>query len=318
MDSFVSWIGGKKSLREVIVQRFPKEYERYIEVFGGGGWILFHKKPEIFEVYNDYNSNLTNLYHVVKYQPVEFIKELGWLPLNGREEFSLLKSWINKDDFSISFIKNESQFLDRYMTDLELAEYIELIESQTQLGNVRRGVSFYKLIRYSYASGCTSFSCQPTSILKTYQAIWLANKRLNENGFKPAKGTVLSKDAGNGVIIENKDFEALIRHYDKDNAFFYCDPPYYMSEKHYVVDFPRENHLRLRNVLGEIKGKFLLSYNDCDFIRDLFQGFYIETVERINNISQRYDPGNMYKEVLIANYDLNERLRSEPKQISLL
>ena len=43
----MSWIGGKKALRELIVRLFPLYYERYIEVFGGGGWVLFHKPPEI-------------------------------------------------------------------------------------------------------------------------------------------------------------------------------------------------------------------------------------------------------------------------------
>ena len=50
----MSWIGGKKALRELIVSLFPIYYERYIEVFGGGGWVLFHKPPgNDFEVYND-------------------------------------------------------------------------------------------------------------------------------------------------------------------------------------------------------------------------------------------------------------------------
>ena len=41
MNSFMSWVGGKKALREEVVRRFPLYYERYIEVFGGGGWVLF-------------------------------------------------------------------------------------------------------------------------------------------------------------------------------------------------------------------------------------------------------------------------------------
>ena len=45
MNSFMSWVGGKKALREEVVRRFPLYYERYIEVFGGGGWVLFHKPP---------------------------------------------------------------------------------------------------------------------------------------------------------------------------------------------------------------------------------------------------------------------------------
>ena len=37
MNSFMSWIGGKKALRDEIIARFPLDYSRYIEVFGGGG-----------------------------------------------------------------------------------------------------------------------------------------------------------------------------------------------------------------------------------------------------------------------------------------
>jgi hypothetical protein len=37
MNSIISWVGGKKALRELIYQRMPKEFGRYIEVFGGGG-----------------------------------------------------------------------------------------------------------------------------------------------------------------------------------------------------------------------------------------------------------------------------------------
>ena len=52
MNSFMSWIGGKKALRDEIISRFPTDYKRYIEVFGGGGWVLFHKNPgNDFEVY---------------------------------------------------------------------------------------------------------------------------------------------------------------------------------------------------------------------------------------------------------------------------
>ena len=59
MNSFMSWVGGKKNLRDAVLARFPPYYERYIEVFGGAGWVLFHKPPGAdFEVYNDFNSNL--------------------------------------------------------------------------------------------------------------------------------------------------------------------------------------------------------------------------------------------------------------------
>ncbi len=66
MDSFLSWIGGKKLLRKEIVNRFPEKIDRYIEVFGGAAWVLFYKdKHANFEVYNDYNSELVNIFRCV-------------------------------------------------------------------------------------------------------------------------------------------------------------------------------------------------------------------------------------------------------------
>ena len=63
----MAWVGGKKALREEVLARFPLYYERYIEVFGGGGWVLFHKPPGTdFEVYNDLNGNLAALYRAVR------------------------------------------------------------------------------------------------------------------------------------------------------------------------------------------------------------------------------------------------------------
>lgn len=43
MNSFFPWVGGKKLMRDIILERFPVKYDRYIEVFGGAAWILFAK-----------------------------------------------------------------------------------------------------------------------------------------------------------------------------------------------------------------------------------------------------------------------------------
>ena len=49
--------------------------------------------------------------------------------------------------------------------------------------------------------------------------------------------------------------EALIRQYDREGAFFYCDPPYYMTEDYYEVSFPEQDHIRLKNTLAGCQGK---------------------------------------------------------------
>ena len=73
VNSIISWVGGKKALRNLIYERMPKSYGRYIEVFGGGGWVLFGKRVDkrVMEVYNDFNSNLANMFYCVKHSPCE-------------------------------------------------------------------------------------------------------------------------------------------------------------------------------------------------------------------------------------------------------
>ena len=315
MDSFITWVGGKKSMRVPILERFPRGYDRYIEVFGGAAWILFAKKPEPFEVYNDYNSDLTNLFCVVKYQPLAFLKELGFLPFNSRQEFMLLMDWLKQRDYSIPYYQQEMKLAKRYLPELELQEYCTFMEGKAKLGNVRRAVAFYKVIRQSYASGCTSFNSQPVSLHQAFQTIWTANRRLNENGAKSKSETKLAEGtAGKGVIIENKSYAALIKQYDRPTAFAYIDPPYYNAENCYAAAFSKEDHYILRETAGQMQGKFMISYNDVPEIRELYKDFYIESFQRINNISQRYDPGNLYGELLIMNY----QPETQPKQLSLI
>jgi DNA adenine methylase len=301
LNSIISWVGGKKALRELIYERLPKEYERYIEVFGGGGWVLFGKCPDsrCMEVYNDFNSNLANLFFCVKERSIAFLLELGFLPLNSRDEFYVLRKFISKEEFKKDYLKEELELAQRYLSDPEFEEVKAILTENAEVTDVKRAAVFFKLIRYSYGSGCTSYSCQPFDVRKTFFLIWEANRRLAN------------------TVIENKDFEALIRQYDRPNAFFYCDPPYYQTEGHYEVEFHKEDHVRLRDTLAQIEGKFLVSYNDCEYIRELYEDFHIESVTRLNNLAQRYDGGCEYPEVLISNYDTSERRRDIPVQMGL-
>ena len=300
MNSIISWVGGKKALRDLIYQKMPKEFGRYIEVFGGGGWVLFGRTPDVaMEVYNDFNSDLANLFRCVRDQPMAFLKELGFLPLNGRDEFFVLRKFLEQEEFTDAFMRQELELAQRELTPVQFEEIRAILLEKAQLYDIRRAAAFFKVIRYSYGSGCTSYGCQPFDIRKTFDLIWQGSRRLKD------------------TVIENKDFEELIKQYDRENAFIYCDPPYYLTEGHYAVEFRREDHFRLRDTLKNCQGKFLVSYNDCEFIRELYQDFRIETVSRLNNLAQRYDSGCEYAEVLISNYDTGERLRDLPIQLGL-
>lgn len=300
MNSIISWVGGKKALRALIYQRMPKEFGRYIEVFGGGGWVLFGKPPDTpMEVYNDFNSDLANLFCCVKERPMALLKELNFFPLNGRDEFLVLKKYLEKNEFNNEYLHEELELAQNNLLPPQYEEIKVLLTENAAMNDIKRAAAFFKLIRYSYGSGCTSYGCQPFDIRKTFHLIWQGSRRLK------------------GTVIENKDFEALIRQYDRIHAFFYCDPPYFETEGHYAVEFRKEDHVRLRDTLAGCQGKWLVSYNDCGYIRELYAGYNIEAVSRINNLAQRYDNGCEFPEVFISNYDTSERMRDMPLQMNL-
>ena len=64
--------------------------------------------------------------------------------------------------------------------------------------------------------------------------------------------------------------------------------------------FDDEQHIKLRDMLKNLKGKFVLSYNDDEFIRELYKDFKIESFERQNNLSLK--SGSTFKELIITNY----------------
>ena len=251
MNSFISWIGGKKLLRNKIVEQFPKtgSYERYIEVFGGAGWVLFSKEKHAkMEVLNDINGELVNLYRCVKYHPEALQKEL---------EFALMSREI--------FFDCKEQIRIRGMTDIQ------------------RAARFYVLIKESFGTDMRSFGVRGKNMSKSIEYLSEVSERLKS------------------VVIENESYEQLIRTYDRKSALFYLDPPYFEAEKYYPDRFDFNDHKNLKSILDGLSGKFILSYNDCDFIRNLYSDFNILEVERNDNLLSKSNP-RRYREIIIKNY----------------
>ena len=147
---------------------------------------------------------------------------------------------------------------------------------------MRRAANYYKLIRYSFSGAGKSFGGKPCNIRNFFTDIWRCSRRL-EN-----------------VVVENKDFESLLAQYDRPDAFFYCDPPYYNAEC-YEVEFPKRDHLRLCSAIKRCRGFAMVSYNFCFEILDIYKDFYIFRTKRPNSMSQT--AGSEYEEVIITNFD---------------
>lgn len=100
MNSFIPWVGGKSKLLWIINKMAPDHYSRFIDVFGGSGTVTMSRpiQPSCMEVYNDFNSNLTNLFCCVKNRPLALLAELGFLPLNTRDDFNVLYKFLSKGE----------------------------------------------------------------------------------------------------------------------------------------------------------------------------------------------------------------------------
>lgn len=249
MNSPITRIGGKKLLRKTICEHFPESasYDRYIEVFGGAGWVLFYKdKHANLEVYNDADGELVNLMRCIKYHAGELQRELeGYC--NSREFFEDVCAQTDVRGFT----------------------------------DIQRAARYFLRIKLSFGADMQSYGCNAKNLSNSVEYLTDVQRRL----------------LSTSVVIERKDFEKLIKVYDRPKAFFYCDPPYHTTEKYYDVQFAKADHMRLYGALAAIKGKFLLSYNDDDFVRDLYKNFNIIPVERNNNLSS-----GKFKELIITNY----------------
>ena len=73
------------------------------------------------------------------------------------------------------------------------------------------------------------------------------------------------------VAVEHLDALDCIRRYDRPTTFFYIDPPYFFNQHDYAVSFSRFEDLAL--LLGRVKGRFILSLNDCAEVRKIFKAF---------------------------------------------
>ena len=259
--------------------------------------MLLGKPPAPFEVYNDFDRNLTNLFHCMKERTMATIRELGFCNLNSRADFQAIKKFFQHEQFDDSFLAEEME-----MTEIlfppPVAEELQAIRQRiTKDYDVRRAAMYLKLLRYSYSSGKKSFASQPFDLRRLFGLIQQLENRLAN------------------VVVENQDFETLIHHYDRPDTFFYLDPPYFSTEDMYAVEFAWADHVRLRDVAKEMQGRFLLSYNDCSEIRELYDGFPIYDFTRVHSMAQRYEAGKEFKELLIGNYDLFERENAKPAQM---
>lgn len=199
-------------------------------------------------------------------------------------------------------IRNNPERVTKYLEDLLISRELHRMINNGSLipkNDIERAAFYWYNLAYSFSSkiggGYIQFK-KGRGPKKLEQDFKLHSQRLKR------------------VSIENKNTFELIKNYDEKCTLFYLDPPYVGTEKYYRnVGMQNFDHQELFNILKQIKGKFCLSYNDCELIRGLYKDFNIFEIEvrEIADIKR----AKQRKELLITNYDINPDLNLQNPQI---
>lgn len=222
----LKWPGSKWNIANKIIELMPP-HTVYIEPFFGSGAVFFNKKRCNLEILNDLDSEVVNLFKVIRDYPGELANKVFFTPYS-REEYKETYDRHNKE-----------------LDDLEKARQF-LIRSNM----ARAGMQYYS---------SSWRTCGPVLASKIKQRVTREWNRIPDNIFQAA---LRLKDAE----IENIDAIKLIKKYNRKNCLIYVDPPYLLStrkQKYYNVEMTEESeHKELINLLKQHKGPVILSgYN---------------------------------------------------------
>lgn len=270
MTPFVKWAGGKTQLLGELKSRVPGFTGTYYEPFLGGGAMLLSLCP-VSAVVSDKNAALANAY-----------------------------DWIKRD---VDALLHELYLLNLTLCDeIRYKAYRECYNEHRDENTAEMAALFIWLNKHAF------------------NGLYRVNKKGEFNVPWNRKAFVGLYDElnlreisdylnGNHVIIENGDFEEICSSC-RPGDFVYFDSPYVPAGKtsdftSYTMDgFGREDHVRLRDLFEELSRqgvKCMLSNNDTEFVRELYDGYRIDAVAARRNINA--DGANRKgREVIIMNY----------------
>jgi len=225
LRSPIGYFGGKGNMVAKLLKLIPS-HRTYVEVFGGGASLLFAKQPSLAEVYNDLDSDLVNLFRIIRDPSTfqEFQKLVSLTPYS-REEFFYYRNILKDSE-----------------NNLERAYKYFIINRQSFAGNGDKSWG------YAITSSCRNMSVNVSDYLSSIT-------RLPEIADRILR-----------VQIEHDDFRKIIPRYDTPDTLFYLDPPYIPDTRKsggYKHEMTVKDHEDLLKLIINIKGKVMLSgYNN--------------------------------------------------------
>ncbi len=271
LSPILKWAGGKRQLLPQIIPLIPNGFIHYYEPFVGAGAVLFDLQPRK-AIINDANSELINVYYVIKTQPKELI--------------ALLKEYEQKhcNDFYYN-IRNADRD----------------IEAFTDLSELEKAARTIYLNRTCYNG---LFRVNKSGFFNTPVGRNSSIKIVNEKGILEISNYLNTAD----ITLLNGDYRDSLKGVRKDD-FVFIDPPYYPTNRdsflRYDISYfgvEAQEELKMVCDLLTKKGiRFIETNSDCPEIRELYSDYTQFEVNVRRCINAKAD-GRRGREIIICNY----------------
>jgi DNA adenine methylase len=186
---------------------------------------------------------------------------------------------------------------------IHAARFRELRANKEVANEIDRALRFAYLVWYSFGAKGQHFGSLSARVPRAKRPLSRVRDLLQATAERLA-----------AVLIEQRDFAEILERYDSPETFFYLDPPYVDFQPNGRYEpLSKERRAEMFARLAGIKGKFLMSFNDCAEIRRLARAHNFKTrrvgvVYTICGAARR----TASPELLIANYAIRNTTRIVP------
>jgi len=133
------------------------------------------------------------------------------------------------------------------------------------------------------------------------------------DGLQSGTRSSSSVNGSDGLTLTISTSRKCIEYWDTPATLFFLDPPYYNVSSGGFYQFTLRDHDELRLALGKVQGKWMLTYDDAEQIREMYKGYEIRPVTSSLS-SQKVDRGTkrlVLRQLLITNFVLGDNDRNE-------
>lgn len=269
--------GGKSKAIDQILPLIP-HFEEFREPFVGGGSVFLALK----QLYPDRKYWINDLY------------------------FELYKFWEYAQKNLQSVVNQVNNWKSEFKNGKELYKFLG--ENIGGFDDIKKASAFFVFNRITFSGTTEAGGFSEQAFQKRFTESSIQRLGLLKNVVKNTK-------------ITNLDYEEVVKA-EGENVFIFLDPPYFSATKSALYGKNGKlhkgfDHERFAQVMKNCHHKWLITYDNCDYIKDLFSFANIAEWNLMYGMrNQTESSDQLGKEIFIANFELDYKKIAKKEQAS--